>query len=111
MTFPPPQAPFDVAVTVTDGLVVASVRGELDMATAPVLRSVLMAAGGPSTVDLAGVTFIDASGLRVLVAAANRARGDGGELVLCGASRGVLRVLEITGLLGAFTIDRALAHA
>jgi anti-sigma B factor antagonist len=111
MTFSPPEAPFDVAVTVTDGRVEAAVRGELDIATAPVLRSVLMGVPAPSTVDLAGMTFIDASGLRVLVAAAGRARRDGRELVLRDPSRGMMRVLEITGLLRAFTIDGALVHA
>jgi anti-sigma B factor antagonist len=109
MTFTP-LAPdtFDVVVTFAEAGVVASVRGEVDIATAPILRSALMDAGAPSplTVDLAGVTFIDASGLRVLVGAAGRARRDGGELVLRDPSRGLLRVLGVTGLLGTFTIEK-----
>jgi anti-anti-sigma factor len=56
--------------------------GEIDIATAPAIRRFLMAAinGGDVhlAVDMSGVTFIDASGIGVLVAAANRARQAGG---------------------------------
>jgi anti-sigma B factor antagonist len=110
MTFTPVRAPlaqdeFDVVVTSTGRGAVASVFGEVDMATAPALRSALMGAAGPLTVDLAGMTFIDASGLRVLAGAAGRARREGSEVVLRDPSPQVLRVLELTRLLGAFTIE------
>ena len=51
--------------------------GEIDIATAPAIRRLLMAtiAAGTSisAVDMSGVAFIDADGIDVLVAAANRA--------------------------------------
>jgi anti-anti-sigma factor len=50
--------------------------GEMDIATCPAIRRFLMAAisGGDVhlAVDVSGVAFIDASGIGVLVAAANR---------------------------------------
>jgi anti-anti-sigma factor len=46
-------------------------------------------------VDMSGVTFIDATGIGVLVAAANRAREAGGGLSLLAPSRQVRRLLGI----------------
>ena len=58
--------------------VVVTIRGEVDLATAPELESCLQRAftDGPDGVvlDLEGLTFIDSSGLRVLVALAKDAR-------------------------------------
>jgi anti-sigma B factor antagonist len=105
---------FDVVVSHTEGRTVASVRGEIDIATAPVLRSALTeAAGGDHlgvggvrlTVDFANVSFIDASGLGVLVGAARRARRDGSELVLRNPSPAMMRLLDITKLVDVFTIE------
>ena len=76
-----------------DGVVV--VAGELDAATAGQLTRRLSASPAVRVIDLSGVTFIDASGLRVLVDAtdwaANRCR-------LRAPSRPVVRLCEITGL-------------
>jgi anti-anti-sigma factor len=49
-------------------------------------------------VDLGGVGFIDAAGLRVLASAAARAASRGGSLRLAAARRPVRRVLALTGL-------------
>jgi len=63
--------------------------GEIDIATAPAIRRFLLAAisGGDVhlAVDMSGVTFIDAAGIGVLVAAANRARQAEGSFVAAGA--------------------------
>jgi anti-sigma B factor antagonist len=76
--------------------------GEIDIATAPAVRRFLMAAisGGDVhlAVDMSGVTFIDASGIGVLVAAANRARQAGGGLSLLAPSRQVRRLLDVLHL-------------
>jgi anti-sigma B factor antagonist len=76
--------------------------GEIDIATAPAIRCFLMAAisGGDVrlAVDLSGVTFIDAAGVGVLVAAANRARDAGGGLSLLAPSRQVRRLLGVLHL-------------
>ena len=56
----------------TGEAVVVTVRGEVDLATAPELESCLQRAFGAApdgvVLDLEGLTFIDSSGLRVLVA-------------------------------------------
>jgi anti-anti-sigma factor len=76
--------------------------GEIDIATAPAIRRILLAAISGGNVHLAvnmsGVTFIDAAGIGVLVAAANRARQAGGGLSLLAPSRQVRRLLDVLHL-------------
>jgi anti-sigma B factor antagonist len=83
--------------------------GEIDIATAPAIRRVLMAAisGGDVhlAVDMSGVTFIDAAGIDVLVAAANRAREAGGSLSLLAPSQ------QVRWLLGVLHLDATLPAA
>jgi anti-sigma B factor antagonist len=88
---------------------VVSVRGEVDLATAPELESSVQRAFtvAPDSVllDLAGMTFIDSSGLRVLVALSNEARSRDAKLTLRNVPRHAERVLDLTGLSEWF--DRA----
>jgi anti-sigma B factor antagonist len=76
--------------------------GEIDIATAPAIRRLLLAAisGGDVhlTVDVSGVTFIGAAGIGVLVAAANRAREAGGSLSLLAPSQQVRWLLDVLHL-------------
>jgi anti-sigma B factor antagonist len=76
--------------------------GEIDISSCPAIRRCLMAAisGGnvQLAVDMSGVTFIDAAGIGVLVAAANRARAAGGGLSLLAPSRQAHRLLDILHL-------------
>jgi len=76
--------------------------GEIDLSTCPAIGRFLMAAisGGDVhlAVDVSGVTFIDASGIGVLVAAANRARQAGGGLSLLAPSWQVRRLLDVFDL-------------
>ncbi|MDX6679361.1 MAG: hypothetical protein QOE31_3413 [Solirubrobacteraceae bacterium] len=78
-----------------------SLDGEFDLVNAPrverELRSIEATDAGVILVDLAGVTFIDSTGIRVLIIAAARSRRDN-RLVLAGASPGVLRVLRMAGV-------------
>ena len=77
----------------------AVLDGEIDIATVPAIRRFLMAAisGGDVhlAVDMSGVTFIDAAGIGVLVAAANRAREAGGGLSLLAPSWQVRRLVDV----------------
>jgi anti-sigma B factor antagonist len=57
--------------------------------------------GDGVVLDVAGVTFLDSSGLRVLLDLRRRL-GDEGEVTLRGASRSVQRLLELTGLTPTF---------
>jgi anti-anti-sigma factor len=49
-------------------------------------------------VDLRATSFIDSTGLGVLVGAARKARSQDGQLTLDSPTRSVHRVLQITGL-------------
>ena len=97
--------PFSARATPTpDGTVTVTAAGELDMTSAPELIRVLRAAihaHGPSRVDLdlTGVSFMDSTGLQVLVAANSDV---GGGLRIIGTSPPVYRLLQLTGVLQEF---------
>ncbi|MGH3124336.1 MAG: STAS domain-containing protein [Streptosporangiaceae bacterium] len=89
-------------VRTADGVTVAELSGDLDLASAPVLREQLLRLLRPGAsrlvLDLSRVTFCDASGLAVLVGASHRARVLEGFLRLAAVSPPAARVLQITGL-------------
>src|SRR4029453_11985858 len=71
--FSPAPAPFDVSVEGADGRVVLRARGELDLSTAPTLEHALVTLDGGSSeglLDMSQVSFMDSSGLRLLIIAA-----------------------------------------
>ncbi len=70
----------------------------IDLATAPELRAALEPITGRVVVHLAEVTYLDSSGIAVLVAQQHRLASDDGELVLRRPSTFVRRTLELTGL-------------
>ena len=76
--------------------------GELDCATVSVLAgsmAMVIALGpGDSTVDIAGVSFIDATGLGCLVGFANQLEVVGARMYLVGVTPRLLRVFEVAGL-------------
>lgn len=74
--------------------------GDLDSFTSPDLDEALAALGPEADVmvELAGVSFIDSSGLRVLIAAHTALDGRGNRLVLAAPNRSVSRLFEISGL-------------
>ena len=94
---------------------VVEARGEVDVATAPALRAAVDGAldDGPAevVVDLRGVTFIDSTGLGVLIGARRRCLDDGGDLRVVVTEPRILKVFEITGLADLFTIDASLEPA
>lgn len=79
-------------------------RGELDAATAPLLREVLEGVEATAlTLDLEEVSFIDSAGIQAIAAAVRRLGPLGGSVEVCSASRPVRRVFEIVGLSGLIT--------
>lgn len=94
---------------------VLDVRGEVDLYTSPQLRDAIGREVGEGTtrvlVDLSGVTFMDSSGLGVLVGSLKRSRERGGELALVCTEGSVLKVLTITGLDRVFPIHTSVADA
>lgn len=85
-----------------DGESVLRLAGEVDMATAPAFRDAALKAivdHGPSlTIDLADVTFMDSTGLHVLVATYRRVRVHGGTFALRNIPEIVWKLLRVTGL-------------
>jgi anti-anti-sigma factor len=86
------------------GTVRVAVTGEVDLATATILRDRLfdvLDGQSPSLleVDLAGVTFLDCAGLGALVAASSAAVRTGRQMRVTHPQRTVRRVLAVTGLL------------
>jgi anti-sigma B factor antagonist len=84
---------------------VVAVSGELDIATAPQLATVVALAMGSRPaelrIDLTATTFVDSTGLHV-VSSANE-RFDGPLSVICPPH--VRRVFEIAGLAGLLTLE------
>lgn len=99
------------------GTVVVAVAGEVDMATAPALYAALtdaLATHRPAVldVDLSACTFLDCSGIRVLLAAHATAQAGGCRMWARYPQRLVRLVLEVTNLLDMFTApDDAAARA
>jgi anti-sigma B factor antagonist len=107
----------DVSVhTVVHGdQVVVQVAGEIDVYTAASLREKLAdlidADHTDVVVDLTGVTFMDSTGLGVLVGALKKVRGYGGRLQLVIDQEKVIKVFRITALTQVFTIHETLEAA
>jgi anti-sigma B factor antagonist len=76
-----------------------TVAGDIDIASAPSLRSHLLSVPDSSTVlDLSGVQLLSAAGLTELIALRDRLTRADARLALAAAPRLVRRVLAITGL-------------
>ncbi|WP_308013551.1 STAS domain-containing protein [Streptomyces beigongshangae] len=91
-----------VEQSAVDGIRVVTVRGEIDHTVKDVLGEALLppgaAAGTRTVVDLSGVTFMDSSGISVLIGAYQALSDTEGWLRIAGAQEGVLRILQIVGL-------------
>jgi anti-sigma B factor antagonist len=82
--------------------------GEIDLATGPRLTDALRAAQANArdvVLDLEATTFMDMSGVRVLLAAAEHAQATTGTFAIIHATAPVTRMLTLTGA------DRALENA
>jgi anti-sigma B factor antagonist len=97
------------------GWQVLSVRGDVDVETAPLLKErlaeVVGASGARLIVDLDGVDFLDSTGLGVLVDALRRVRSEDGQMRLVCNQPKILRVFEITGLDKIFSIFGSVGEA
>ncbi|WNV84827.1 STAS domain-containing protein [Umezawaea sp. Da 62-37] len=99
--------------------VVVTARGDVDMATSPLLQSHLdewIRCSGPDlVVDLTGVRHFGSAGVTVLVRAAASAKTAGVEFLVVAGGRVVLRPLRIIGVHDAFgvypTISQTLERA
>ncbi|QBI51907.1 Anti-sigma-B factor antagonist [Streptomonospora litoralis] len=83
-------------------------RGEIDLYTAPQLRSGLVDALDDGArrlvVDMSRVEFCDSTGMSVLLSVMKRAREKDGDLELVAPKPAVRKILEVTGLDAVFTV-------
>ena len=107
MASPPEE--FAISADQRDGSVELTLRGELDLATAPELEQLVnerIDAGDEVVVDLRPLEFMDSSGIRVLVAAHTRAGRVGTDLVIVRPPTGsaVAKIVEVSGLDGELNL-------
>jgi len=83
------------------GGTVVTVFGELDLATAPRVRSALdqaIRAEGDVLVDLRACNFVDSTGIAILAGGALRLKDQGRRLILRGVRERVERIFQLAGL-------------
>ena len=106
---------FRLEVAERETWLVVTVAGEVDVATAPRFREMLIGqiAEGRHrvVVDMTWVDFIDSTGLGVLIGGLKRIRSHGGELRLVIDDPRVLKVFDITGLDQIYAIHPSLDAA
>ena len=94
---------------------VVSVQGEIDLQTGPLLRGALrdLVVRGQKhlVVDLDEVTFIDSTGLGILLESRRLVSEAGGSLGIVCHAAGCLRLFEISGLIDVFTFHDSVAEA
>jgi anti-sigma B factor antagonist len=94
---------------------VLSLRGSLDLATSPSVRSALVDAAGDGAhdviVDLTSLEFLDSTGLGALIGAQRRALEQHGRVRLVVTEGPISRLLNITGLVRIFSVYRTLDAA
>jgi anti-anti-sigma factor len=97
---------FTVSSHTDDGVTVIVVTGDLDLATAPDLQAECdkAVAEKPSEIrlDLSALTFIDSSGISVLVKTHHELAEAGAKLVLHQIDDRTRRVLDVAGLADFF---------
>lgn len=106
-----------VDVDARGSAVVVSVRGELDLATVPVLREHLegvhdlSSVPSPLVVDLSGLSFIGSAGLALLVDLNNQCEERGVLLALVATGSVVPRAIQVTALDQVFSVHTSIDEA
>ena len=101
--------PFTVSVRKEGDRTQVTVKGELDLATAPVLANQLLNVtanfGGDVVIDMSLVSFIDSTGFSVLVSHHLALQAKDRNLTLLNPTSTARRLMQITGLTDMFTIE------
>ena len=95
---------FELKDLVSEGTHTLVLAGEFDMTTAPGVETMVVASAASArrlTLDLSQLTFMDSTGLGLVLSAQRLCRASGAEFALVPGPRQVQRVFEITGLLDA----------
>lgn len=99
----PPDDDFSLEV----GVLNLHAHGEIDSQSAPSISAALGAASGSVNLDLAGVTFVDSSGLRVLVEGHQLLESRGRRLTILNPSTVVERILDLSAIDQYLNIERS----
>jgi anti-sigma B factor antagonist len=98
----------------TQDVTVVSVSGEIDMVSAPALRTCVttnLVDEGTFVLDLSGVSFLGSAGLAVLVEAAQESRAKAVAFRVVASDRAVTRPIVATGLGEVFDVHASLDEA
>jgi anti-sigma B factor antagonist len=105
----------DITTENTGPTCLISLTGEVAVYTSPKLKTEITSAvdGGCTNlvVDLDGLTFIDSSGLGVLVSGLRRVKEHGGTLRLVCTTDAILKIFRITGLDKVFPLFASMEEA
>ena len=110
MTTPPPDEPQAYAVEhdPVEGALLVTASGELDLAAAPRLATVLSMAAASAepcvVLDLSAVDFIDSTALGAIMHASTEVEAVGKRMLVVALDGPVRRLLEITNLTGRFRV-------
>lgn len=110
-------ARFSATQRTVDGVRVVMLHGEIDHDVKDAFTRALSAGDDTrrqrTVADLSQVTFMDSSGINVLLAVFQQASGSGGWVRIAGARQPVLRMLELVGVDAVIpchpTVEEALA--
>jgi anti-sigma B factor antagonist len=108
------SAKFVIEITQPGPPAVMAIAGEVDLATAPRLKEVLVQVIDQAKtviLDLSGATYMDSTGLGVLIGSLKHAREVGGDVKLAGLVPKVRRVFSITGVDKVFEIYSTVEQA
>lgn len=104
------RAALSFSFIVHDNTVWAAISGEVDMQVAPLWRDALdrelaVSLARNLTFDFSEVSFIDSSGLGVMLGRYKKVSSRGGKVKIIGANKQVYRTLTLSGFAGLMEIE------
>lgn len=108
--------PMNIELEEMDGVTVATLFGELDSRTAPIVQEKLLTLpepNGKALLDMSGVSYISSAGLRALLMLYRQMAARDGRVALVGLTENIRDVMSVTGFLDFFndyeTLEAGLA--
>ncbi len=92
-----------------DGMIVATLEGELDTAAAieveKELQPLYECGGKDIVIECENLEYIASSGLRILLGILKNAKAHGGKVILRNMNDDIKNVFQLTGLINLFVIE------
>jgi anti-sigma B factor antagonist len=104
----------NIQVEIHDDVLVATIAGNIDGQSAPVLQGELMeqmAAARSAVFHVAAVPYVSSAGFRLLLLMYRDVAMRGGQLVIVGLSEEIRDTMEMTGFLDFFLLAASLEEA